>query len=91
MIPQIKNWQKQKNQQDLEIVAISLDSSETEWKKKVRELDIESWYNLSDLKEWDGEVAVKYNIYATPTLIIIGKDGKIMSLPVNLDELKYII
>jgi len=91
MIPQIKNWQKQKNQQDLEIVAISLDSSETEWKKKVRELDIESWYNLSDLKEWDGEVAVKYNIYATPTLIIIGKDGKIIGLPVNLDELKYII
>ena len=86
MIPQIKNWQKQQNQQDLEIVAISLDSSETEWKNKVRELDIESWYNLSDLKEWDGEVAVKYNIYATPTLIIIGKDGKIISLPVNLDE-----
>jgi thiol-disulfide isomerase/thioredoxin len=88
MIPQIKNWQKQQNQQDLEIVAISLDSSETEWKNKVRELDIESWYNLSDLKGWDGEVATEYNIYATPTLIIIGKDRKIISLPVNLDEFK---
>ncbi|MDO8951009.1 MAG: TlpA disulfide reductase family protein, partial [Draconibacterium sp.] len=88
MLPQIKNRQKQQNQQELEIVAISLDSSETEWKNKVNELGIESWYNLSGLKEWDGEVAVKYNIYATPTLIVIGKDRGIISLPVNLDEFK---
>jgi len=91
MLPQIKTWQKQQNNIDFEIVAISLDTSETDWKNKVTELGIESWYNLSDLNSWDGEVATKYNIYATPTLIIIGKDGKIIGLPVNLDELKYII
>jgi thiol-disulfide isomerase/thioredoxin len=91
MLPQIKAWQKQQKNNDFEIVAISLDTSETDWKNKVTELGIESWYNLSDLNSWDGEVATKYNIYATPTLIIIGKNGKIIGLPVNLDELKYII
>ena len=87
MIPQIKNWKKQHNKQDLEIIAISLDSSESEWQNKVTELEIESWYNLSDLEGWDGEVATEYNVYATPTLIEIGKDKKIISLPVSADNL----
>lgn len=84
MLPQIKNWQKQNK--DVELVAVSLDTSEMEWKNKVTELGIESWYNLSDLKGWDGEIATKYNIYATPTLVVIGKDLKIISLPVNINE-----
>lgn len=86
MLPQIKSWQKQQANDDFEIIAISIDTSEFDWKNKVTELGIESWYNLPDLKGWDGEVATKFNIYATPTLIIIGKDRKIISLPANLDE-----
>jgi len=83
MLPQIKNWQKQQENNDFEVVAISLDTSDTDWKNKVTELGIQSWHNLSDLKGWDGEIAKKYNIYATPTLIVIGNDRKIISLHLN--------
>lgn len=88
MLPQIKSWQKQQDIADFEIITISIDTSESEWKSKVTELGIESWHNLSDLKGWDGEVTAKYNIYATPTLIFIGKDRKIISLPVKFEEFK---
>ena len=84
MLPKIKAWQMQNK--EVEIVAVSLDTSETEWKNKVTELGIESWYNLSDFKGLDCKVATKYNIYATPTIIIIGKGRNILSLPVKLEE-----
>jgi peroxiredoxin len=87
VLPQIKSWQKQQKSNDFEIVAISLDTSETEWKNKITELGIESWYNLSDLNSWDGEVATKYNIYATPTILSIDKKRKIVNPQLSLNDL----
>lgn len=86
MLPQIKRWQLQNK--EVEIVAVSLDTSENEWKNKVTELGIESWYNLFELKGWDGKSAEEYNIYATPTLILIDKNRKIISLPGNINDLR---
>ena len=85
MIPFIKNWAKQHN--DLEVVAVSLDTSAEEWKNGVLKLGTESWFNLSDLKKWDGEVAAGYNIFATPTLFIIDKNRKILAKPVTVQDL----
>lgn len=87
MLPLIKQWQKQINNSELEIIAISLDTSETAWKNKVFEMGIESWFNLSDLKEWDGELAMDYNVFATPTMIIIDSDLKILAKPITFGEL----
>ena len=87
MLPQIKQWQKQVENPKLEIISISLDTSETAWKNKVFEKGIESWYNLSDLKEWEGKVAIDYNVYATPTLFLVDSELKILAKPVTFGEL----
>jgi len=84
MMPFIKNWVKQHN---MEVVAVSLDTSKTEWKNGVFKLGMESWFNLSDLKEWDGKVATDYNVYATPTMFIIDKNRKILAKPVTSVDL----
>ena len=91
LIPEIKQWQKQAKINDFEIIAVSLDDSETEWKNKVFTMGTESWYNLSDLKKWDGKVATDYNIYATPTMFLIDKEMKIIAKPISFDELIKII
>ena len=90
MIPHIKAWLKSSNITDMEIIAISLDDVEKEWKDKVFDLSIESWYNLSDLKKWDGDVVKDYNVYATPTMFVIDCDRKIIGKPLNLVELRSI-
>lgn len=86
MSPQIKSQYKKQISTDFEIITISIDTSESDWKNKVTELGIESWYNLSDLKSWDGEVAEKYNIYATPTLLLIDKNRRIVNSQVSLND-----
>ncbi len=91
MIPKIKEWYSKQDKKRVEVVTVSLDTSEKEWKAKVDELGIESWFNLSDLKSWDGEVANKYNIYGTPTLFLLDKNRKIIAKPKTINDLnKYI-
>jgi len=85
MIPFIKSWAAGKD--NLEIVAVSLDSSKTEWQNAIEELGIENWINLSDLKKWDGEVATEYNVYATPTMFLIDEQRKILAKPVTVQDL----
>ncbi len=91
MIAQILNWQKSLKTTDFEIIAITLDDVEKQWKDKVFELGIEGWYNLSSLKKWDCPVVLDYNVYATPTIFVVNRDGKILGKPLTLMELKSIM
>lgn len=75
------------DKQKTEVVAISIDTIQEEWRSKVFGLGMESWYNLSDLKGWDGAVAESYNVYATPTILVIDSELKITGKPQTLDEL----
>lgn len=87
ILPQIKVWRRQFQATELEIVAISLDTSKTEWQQIVRETRFEEFFNLSELKEWDSEVAKKYNIYATPTMFVIDNNLRILAKPASMSEL----
>ena len=84
MLPQIKSWRRQFQANELEIIAISLDTSKSDWQQIVRETRFDEFYNLSDLKEWDSEVAKKYNIYATPTMFIIDDNLRILAKPESM-------
>lgn len=83
MIPEIKKLESK-----IEVIAVSIDSIITDWQNKVFDLGIESWYNLSDLKGWNGQVTNSYNIYATPTMFLVDENRKIIAKPFDLFELK---
>lgn len=87
MIPEIKKWLSQVHNIQFQVIAVSLDASKDEWESGISELGIEGWYNLSDLKVWDGKAVSNYNVYATPTMFIIDKNLKIISKPANLNDL----
>lgn len=87
MLPQLKAWYGNMNKNELEIVAVSLDENKEEWQKAVYNGGIEGFFNLSDLQEWDGDVAEKYNIYATPTMFIIDDNLQIQAKPNSVKEL----
>ena len=72
----------------LEIIAISIDTDEEEWKEAVYNIGLESWFNLSDLKGWNGEITDQLNIYATPTFILTDGKGQIIKTAETLEDLK---
>lgn len=86
MLPKIRDWNKNENNNKLEIIAVSIDTNKTEWQDKVFELGIESWYNFSDLIGWEGETVLNYNIYATPTMFIVDQEKHILAKPANYNE-----
>ncbi len=87
ILPQIRTWHEKKKPDNFQIIAISLDTSLTEWHKAVVKAGFESYYNLSDLKEWNGDVAKVYNVYATPTMFLIDGNRRIISKPVTFFDL----
>lgn len=62
MIPEILNWQHLSGLTNFEMIAISLDEVEENWRNKVFEMGIEGWHNLSSLKKWDCKVVLDYNV-----------------------------
>lgn len=87
MLPQLKAWRRQFQPTELEIIAVSLDTSANDWQKVVRETGFDEFFNLSDLKEWEGEVAKRYNVYATPTIFVVDQNQKILAKPTSMSEL----
>ena len=82
MIPQLTT----KYGASLTVYAISLDSSRTEWLNFIRVNKL-AWINVNDTKGWSGTAATDYSVYATPTMILVDKDKKVIAKPLTLDEL----
>ena len=85
MIPQLKQWYNVDRTIDMEIMAISIDTSRTEWQSMVEANNFQ-WINCNESSGWDGKVAVDYNLYATPTMFILDRNRKILAKPVTFYE-----
>ena len=84
MIPKLAELYKSRN--TFRVMAISLDSSRNDWISFIRTNKLD-WTNLNDPEGWSGNVASDYLIYATPTMILVDKDKKILAKPLTIDEL----
>lgn len=87
MLPQIYNLYKNQKEKKFEVLAISIDTSKTDWLNfiKTNKLD---WLNVSDFKGWDGKSVLDYNIYATPTMFLIDREKKLIKIITEIEELK---
>lgn len=71
-----------------QIIAISVDQDEAAWRKAVEEKGMRTFTNIADLKGWDGKIVNDYYIYATPTILVLDKDLKIVAKPTGVRELE---
>ena len=85
MIPELQKWYNEKREIDMEILAISIDTSRTEWQKIILDNQL-PWINCDESGGWNGKVAIDYNLYATPTMFIISRNRKILAKPVTFYE-----
>jgi peroxiredoxin len=87
LLPQIYNLYKNQKEKKVEVLAISIDTSKTDWLNFIRNNNLD-WLNVSDLKGWNGIAASDYYLYATPTLFLIDQNKKLILNSPSIEELK---
>ena len=70
---------------ELEIVGLSLDKDKTEWIQAI-EADALPWPQMSDLKFWKSEGVRLYSVISIPYIILLDKEGKILTKELQPDE-----
>lgn len=71
------------------VIAFAMENNDSEW-NKMRQ-NFTGWHHVLGLKKWENPIARTYQIYATPTYIVLDKNKKIIAKPDTLDELQKII
>lgn len=87
LLPQINEFYKSQPEKKLEVMAISIDTSKTDWLNFVKTNNL-NWINVSDQKGWEGKAASDYFIYATPTMFLVDKNMKLIGMPKTVEELR---
>lgn len=70
----------------LEIVGVSLDKDKASWLQAIEQTG-QKWPQMSDLKGWDCEGALFYNIQSIPANVLINEHGKIVAKDLRGDAL----
>lgn len=71
----------------IEVLAIALDTKKEDWENFVSS-NCQSLINVSDLKGWDGKASNDYFIYATPTMLLVDKQNKILAKPMTIEDVR---
>lgn len=82
----VKVYDEYKNK-GFEILGVSLDRDKQKWVGAIAN-DKLSWLHVSDLKFWQSEAAIKYNVKAIPKTFLIDKEGKILAKDLRGDALR---
>jgi thiol-disulfide isomerase/thioredoxin len=82
----VKLYSKYKGK-GLEILSVSLDDELKEWKKAVSKDKI-TWLQGIDLSGWDAMAAIKWQVDALPSTFVVNKDGDVVLINPEKDDLE---
>ena len=85
-MPGIKKIHEKYGNKGLAVVSLSIDTDAEAWKKAVAELGM-TWTQLCNSDGGSREVGQAYGVEFIPTVLIIDKDGKIVSRGLEGEEL----
>lgn len=89
-MPNLVNIYSSNKDKGLGIIGISLDNDADSWKQAVKDLGMK-WTQVSDLKGWHSDAAVRFSISSIPKTYIIDSDGKIIAKGLRGEELKTFV
>jgi peroxiredoxin len=76
--PNVVNTYQQFKSKNFTVLGVSLDRAKDPWIKAIND-DKLAWTQVSDLKFWSNEAALKYRIQSIPQNFLVGPDGKIVA------------
>ena len=87
LIKELNVWYTPEKQALWQVYALSIDEDKQELKDFVSAQNIQLPI-LCNYMGWDTQAVIDYNIYATPTMIVLNKELEIIDKPVRISELK---
>jgi peroxiredoxin len=84
--PNMVKIYKEYNSKGFEIFSVSLDKAKDAWVKAIKD-DGLTWTHVSDLKFWQCEAAITYNVSAVPYTVLLDREGKIAAKGLRGEEL----
>ncbi|MBC5993957.1 TlpA family protein disulfide reductase [Pontibacter cellulosilyticus] len=88
--PNIARAYEELKEKGFEVVSVSLDTNEKAWLGAI-EKDSMTWTNVSNLKGFEDEVAIKYSIQVLPANFLINPDGVIIAKDLKGEELVMLL
>lgn len=85
-MPNVVRLYKECKGKNFEIIGISLDQKEADWKKAVKDLGM-TWPQACDFQVWQSPVARKYNLSAVPYTILVNPEGKVEAINLRGQQL----
>jgi peroxiredoxin len=76
--PNVVEAYKKFHDKGFDIVGVSLDTKKDAWLKAINH-DGLTWYHVSDLKGWDGDIEKEFGIKVVPTNFLLDKEGKVIA------------
>lgn len=89
-IPHLREVYKKYKDKGFEIVSISIDRKDQDWKKAMKEESM-VWTQLNDPGEFNGPVTQVYNVLGVPTCIILDKEGHIFKTDMRGAQLDAVL
>ncbi|MDG2193636.1 MAG: thioredoxin-like domain-containing protein [Polaribacter sp.] len=86
-IPELNAFTQDKKH--TKVIAFGMEEHEKGWKKHI--LKLKGWHHILGLGKWENPTASAYQIYSTPTYIVLDSSKRIIAKPETLEELKKII
>lgn len=82
----VKLYSKYKDK-GFEIFGVSLDEETADWKKAITKDKI-SWLQAIDDRGWDAQSAIKWQVDAIPASFLINKNGDVVAINLEKNELE---
>ncbi|TFH28487.1 MAG: AhpC/TSA family protein [Bacteroidia bacterium] len=85
LMPELHDWYLTENTLDLEVVAISIDTSAANF-EYMYELLAPQWITAHDPLGWYGKIPSDYKVYATPSLFLLDRQRSIVAKPMSFRQ-----
>ena len=85
----VKFYSKYKDK-GFEILGVSLDDEKNDWKKAAAKDKI-TWMQVNDPGGWDAKAAIKWNIEAIPASFLVNKNGDVVAIDLEKNELEIMV
>lgn len=79
-----------KSREKLEILGVSLDAQEDDWKAAINDLEL-NWLQVSDLNYWQAQGAQDYGVNSIPATVLINRDGVIVGRNLSISEIENLL
>jgi hypothetical protein len=71
----------------LNIISVSLDKDAAKWQQAIEE-DKLTWTQVSNLKEMEDPIALRYGVTQIPTTFLLDATGKVIAVDLRGDDMK---